>query len=310
MENAPATSSQTAKHHPQQFRVIEGTLYARQAVPSSHDIRIHRLGHGHTEATIQPHFTWYEVGNLSPQAVIDAAMSAGNVFVDGQWIPRQDNMAEKERRALRDRERASKRAVTKVRRLCKDRGLTSMITLTYKENVLDRERMARDFDVFMKRLRRALPDIQYVCVFERQKRGAWHAHIAVPRVLSHYMHKGTFVKSYTLIRAIWSAVVGGDDMGDADISKKGKRSRSPIKLAAYMSKYIGKGFGENEGDSYRASGRALPSPEVIRVHGPFTDASVRLLEIISDQIAAGAEYHHHFLDGGGVFVTLYLKPPK
>ena len=72
----------------------------------------------------------------------------------------------------------------------------------------DRARMARDFDVFMKRIRRIFPGFEYVCVFEEQKRGAWHAHLAVQRVQSHYLHKGVLVKSYDLLRAVWRAVVG------------------------------------------------------------------------------------------------------
>ena len=80
-----------------------------------------------------------------------------------------------------------------------------MLTLTYRENMTDRARMARDFDVFMKRIRRIFPGFEYVCVFEEQKRGAWHAHLAVQRVQSHYLHKGVLVKSYDLLRAVWRA---------------------------------------------------------------------------------------------------------
>ena len=51
--------------------------------------------------------------------------------------------------------------------------------------------MARSFGY---RLHEAHPShlswLQYVCVFEEQKRGAWHAHLAVQRVQSHYLHKG------------------------------------------------------------------------------------------------------------------------
>ena len=45
-----------------------------------------------------------------------------------------------------------------------------MLTLTYQENMTDRARMARDFDVFMKRIRRIFPAFEYVCVFEEQQR--------------------------------------------------------------------------------------------------------------------------------------------
>ena len=35
-----------------------------------------------------------------------------------------------------------------------------MLTLTYRENMMDRARMARDFDVFMKRIRRIFPGFE------------------------------------------------------------------------------------------------------------------------------------------------------
>ena len=104
--------------------------------------------------------------------------------------------------------------------------------------------MARDFDVFMKRIRRILPHFQYVCVFERQKRGAWHAHMAVQRVQSHYLHRGVLVKSYDLLRAVWRAVVGE---GNVDISKARRHSQRNIaKLAGYLSKYLSKTFDDGE----------------------------------------------------------------
>lgn len=306
MENASQLAKQST---PRQFRVIDGCLYARDLSPYAHDLRIHHLGHGHTEATIQPRYGWSEVGALSPHALSDAAMAQGNVFVDGAWVPRQESETDLLDRAARNRERSAKRARTKVRRLCKARGLNTMLTLTYRENMVDRDRMARDFDVFMKRARRVIPDLQYVCVFEQQKRGAWHAHIAVPRVLSHYLHKGQLVKSYDLLRALWRAVVGLDN-GNVDVARNRRVARSAAKLAAYMSKYIGKGFesGLGEGDSYRASGRGLPPPEVIRIASASgSDACMALLERLTDQIAAGAEFHHALLDGGGHYVSVYLK---
>jgi hypothetical protein len=183
-----------------------------------------------------------------------------------------------------------------------------MLTLTYRENMQDRERMARDFDVFIKRLRRVVPDFQYVCVFERQKRGAWHAHIAVPRVLAHYLHKGALVRSYDLLRSLWRAVVGSDN-GNVDVSRNKRIMRSPSKLAAYIAKYIGKGFADSDdgGDSYRASGRALPPPVVVRClssdgFAAFIDACT----LLGPEIERG-EFHSAFLDGGGAFLSITAK---
>ena len=152
-----------------------------------------------------------------------------------------------------------------------------MLTLTYQENMTDRARMARDFDVFMKRIRRIFPAFEYVCVFEEQQRGAWHAHIAVKRVLSHYLHKGALVKSYDLLRAVWRAVVG---KGNVDVSRARRHSQRNIsKLASYLTKYLTKTFEDGgAGDSYRASGKALPKPVVVR--SSVTDAGAAAIELI------------------------------
>ena len=51
------------------------------------------------------------------------------------------------------------------------------VTLTYAENMTDVKRLYRDIDVFMKRLKRRFPGIEYFLVVEPQARGAWHCHI-------------------------------------------------------------------------------------------------------------------------------------
>jgi hypothetical protein len=181
-----------------------------------------------------------------------------------------------------------------------------MITLTYRENMTDRSRMGRDFDVLVKRIRRVIPDFTYLCVFEQQKRGAWHAHIAVPRVLSHYLHRGVLVKSYDLLRTLWRAVVGADN-GNIDVSRSRRAGRSAAKLAAYMSKYITKGFldGSPVGDSYRSSGRSLPRPVVIQVNSTDPNAGVfAMLDLLSRDIADCGEFYSALLDCGGYFVNL------
>lgn len=53
------------------------------------------------------------------------------------------------------------------------------ITLTYKENMQDKERLMKDFDRFFKRLKRRLKEhkLDYIAVMEPQGRGAWHVHL-------------------------------------------------------------------------------------------------------------------------------------
>ena len=291
---------------PAKTRVIDGCLYVRDTKPFGFTHTVHDLGHGHHEALIMPRYGWSEVAALSPAAILDMAASEGCVWGDGAWQPSPSpTESELAFKAACTLERSSRRAKTKVRRLCKAKGLTTMITLTYRENQTDRVRMARDFDVFVKRLRRVVPDFQYVCVFEKQERGAYHAHIAVPRVLSHYLHKGMLVRSYALLRSIWRAVVGADN-GNIDVSRNKKMGRSAARLASYLSKYITKGFADSSGlgDSYRASGRALPPPVRVQVIGTCQiQAIVDLYYLLGPEIAASKEFHSALLDCGGYFVT-------
>jgi hypothetical protein len=178
-----------------------------------------------------------------------------------------------------------------------------MLTLTYQENMLDRSQMARDFDVFIKRVRRVVKGLEYVCVFERQKRGAWHAHIAVPRILSHYHHSGALVRSYDLLRSMWRGVIGAG--GNVDVSRNKRVGRSSAKLAGYLAKYIGKDMGSDaEGDSYRASGRALPAAVVFRSHPKLWDAYCDLITLISCDMSSTSRMHEAWLDTGGAFVSI------
>lgn len=284
-------------------RVIEGCLYARTDGPYAFDIRVHDLGHGQVEATAMPVYGWHEVDALSDGARADYAACLAN----------PPPLSEKELldRAAANRDRATKRARTKVRRLAKAKGLATLLTLTYRENMTDRERMKRDFDVFMKRLRRVVPTVEYICVFERQKRGAWHAHIAVQRVLPFYVRKGVMVKSYDLLRSMWRGVVGSDN-GNVDVSRNRRVQRSAAKLAVYLAKYIGKDLGADLSkweNSYSASGRALPDAVSERLLGATaSDAVQAMADLLGAELSSGCEFYQALLEGGGVYWC--LSPPE
>ena len=284
-------------------RVIDGTLYVRSAQPYAFDLRIHDLGHGHVEATALPRYGWREVEALSPLAAADYARS----MVEAPALSPQELLD----RAAANRERSTRRARTQVRRLAKAKGLTVLLTLTYRENMVDRERMARDFDAFIKRVRRVIPGFEYVCVFERQKRGAWHAHIAVQRILSHYAHKGAMVRSYDLLRSMWRGIVGPDN-GNVDVSRNKRVNRSAAKLAAYLSKYIGKTFDQAERhvNSYSASGRALPAAVEERVlSGDQLVAVNALCGLLATELGAPCDFHQAWIEGGGVYIPI-SPPPR
>jgi len=287
-----------------QFRYADGALFRRDPKPYAHDLRILDLGSGQVEAIAMPRYAWTEV-DAPQEALENAALAQDHQWsqAKGEWLKTEPTEAELLDRAARNRERSARRARTQVRRLVKWKRLDTMLTLTYRENMEDRARMARDFDVFLKRVRRVLPGFEYVCVFERQKRGAWHAHLAVQRVQSHYLVKGVLVKSYDLLRAIWRAVAGE---GNVDVSKARKhRHKGVCKLAGYLSKYLSKSFEEGgEGNSYRASGRALPKATVIRSMETEQHAVAEELMRLMRSFWPRGEFYGAYLDGGGYYLAL------
>jgi hypothetical protein len=154
-----------------------------------------------------------------------------------------------------------------------------------------------------------------VCVFETQKRGAWHAHIAVPRVLSHYLSKGQLIRSYDLLRSMWRGVVGsfeGKPGGNVDVSRNKRVNRSASKLATYISKYIGKTFDQADKhvNSYSASGRSVP-PSVVHFAAGVDqwDAIAQLAELVSYDLRPNGEFHLALLqDCGGAYICVGPPP--
>lgn len=286
------------------IRTISGSLYVREAVPYAHDLKIHNLGL-HCEGVAIPRYRWSEVDALSPLAAADAESCVGKIFVDGEWLPApppSDN--DKLGYASENRERSARRARAAVRRRVKLFELSTMLTLTYAENVLERERIRRDVDVMLKRIKRLIPDFSYVCVFERQKRGAWHAHIACKTVQSHYFHRGKMVQSYALLRAMWRAVVGVRG-GNIDVSRGRAVKRSTGRLSGYLSKYIGKGLADGEpGDSYSASGK-LPRPDTTRfLGGNLQDAGQELIRLAQNAFSGMCEFYAMEISETAYFCSL------
>lgn len=62
------------------------------------------------------------------------------------------------------------------------------ITLTYAENQTDNVQVTKDFKVFMKKVRRRYPNMEYINVLEPQGRGAWHMHVLFKQLNSDYLY--------------------------------------------------------------------------------------------------------------------------
>lgn len=152
------------------------------------------------------------------------------------------------RGASEDREqnedRAVRRAKSRLRQLILTAGADHLLTLTYRENVTDYDRACGDLSRFVRLVKGHMPAWIYIAVPERQKRGAWHWHIAV---------RGR--QDVILLRALWRQVVGE---GNIDVvPPKGTGHRRKLALIRYLGKYLAKGFSEDDrqlnGRRYRAS---------------------------------------------------------
>lgn len=117
-----------------------------------------------------------------------------------------------------------------LRQHCMAKKVDRLLTLTYRDNMQDRRRCYEDCVRFITRARAVNLLRVYVAVAEQQKRGAWHVHIAI----RGYMPVLT-------LRRLWRNVVG-ELGGNIDIAyrHRGDQANSPWRIAAYLSKYIGK----------------------------------------------------------------------
>lgn len=144
--------------------------------------------------------------------------------------------------------RSAARAKAKCRLVCKTMMVNSLWTLTYRENVTDRDTVLAHMKEFVRRVRRVLPDLRYVWTLENQTRGAYHVHMATHALPKVFLQGGYAVKSWDLMRRIWRSVVGdlGGNFDEAkDRSKwrrKGSQQRSAAAIARYISKYVTKSF--------------------------------------------------------------------
>lgn len=117
--------------------------------------------------------------------------------------------------------RTFKRLRALINTNCTDWRRLRWITLTYAENMTDRERLYDDFKKFMKRFRRAYGACEYIVVVEPQERGAWHVHM-----IGIFGRRAPFIENAEL-REIW---------GHGFVSVKSLKNVDNI--GAYLSAYL------------------------------------------------------------------------
>lgn len=68
-----------------------------------------------------------------------------------------------------------------IKGFCKDygigRGNTFFLTITFKSNVIDKGEAVKYWNKLRTQLTKVYKLFRYICVYERQNRGAWHMHI-------------------------------------------------------------------------------------------------------------------------------------
>lgn len=218
------------------IRIVDGIAYLGEP-GSTFSVRAVELGNGHLEVSAVRDTAWKEL-SWEPQVMSD---HLEKLRLDSEDA---DLLAEKAARALK---MAANRAKTRVRRLCKAMGADTLLTLTYRANELDLDRVKRDLKEFNRRMCRELSSFRFVAAFEKQARGAWHCHLATAGIPAAFLKRGALgklfrVKSFDVIRAVWRSVTK-DRGGTINVSRRKSHSlSSAAKIAAYLSKYVTKDF--------------------------------------------------------------------
>lgn len=254
-------------------------------ISDEHEVILHDLGHGQREASISRTVWWEHAGTMSDEAYA--------MYLEQVELHKDDPD-----KILANRERAARRAKTKVRRICKSLGVDALLTLTYHANMQDLEACKKHMKEFVRRVRKLIPGFAYVAAFERQKRGAWHVHMAVHKLPFKLAWAGTKVKSYSVIRAVWRRVVG-ELGGNIDEARKKRHSRkSPAQMAAYISKYILKAFeeGEDHSNRYSSSSYSLPAPVRMRF---MSESMADLIALVYSELGSDGTLTNPWLSPWG-----------
>ena len=259
---------------------------------------------GHSELSFKPLVEWVESDSPAPLPFDEYVQQ-----FDGEKLA--DRLKERELELLerreKQREKNAQRAKAACRWVIKSQGLNEMLTLTYRENQLDRDLCKKHFKEWVRRMKAALGgQFVYCASFERQDRGAMHVHIACHKLPSHGTIKNAKVKAFDLGTRIWRSIVGADN-GLCYVGAKGKngkkrRNLTIAKLAAYVSKYIMKDYHESplEKNRYsRSDGIQLPKA----THTKFYNLPLsEMIELAFHCADGDVVVSHHFQSdryGGG-----------
>ena len=199
-----------------------------------------------------------------PDGQCEVSVTKERFFV-GAALPRKPHAkrGESEKREENDDD-SGRRAKKNVRMCCKAIGADRMVTLTYRENMIDRDTALKHWKAFCRRLGKH-STFHYVAVIEEQQRGALHFHVAV---------RGR--QNYVLQRSVWQRVLGlgaaGEQLGQVNVRdphRFGFGQNGAHKLASYIAKYCSKEMqarGLDQKRYFRSRGVVLPDVHTVRLN--------------------------------------------
>lgn len=176
-----------------------------------------------------------------------------------------------------NQDRAARRAKSRMRKVVLSIKADHLLTLTYRQNMMDFDQAYIDLTKFIRLVRNDLPQWMYIAVAEKQKRGAWHWHLAV--------HGRQDVAR---LRQAWLKIVKD---GNIDVAPpKGKSQHRQLALVSYLSKYLAKTFADsnhqlNARRYHVARGVNVPSQSV-RLPVNETNATQFALDTLQNKVGS------------------------
>ncbi|QHI96748.1 hypothetical protein GT347_01315 [Xylophilus rhododendri] len=253
------------------------------------ELRAFDLGHGQLEA-VCTHQTYLQE--------LDWTLDQMQDHLDMVAADKEDRAEEIHEANLL---RSARRAKSEVRRLCKALGADILLTLTYRQNQQDRELCKKHVKEFARRMRKALGgEFRAIAGFERQKRGAYHVHLATVRLPFWMSRKdGVVVRSYDLIRSIWRSVTK-EWGGNIDVQRRKRYAhKSPAAIAAYIAFYITKEFldGKRWSNRYASYGDVnAPAPLLMGIYPCMYAALLDAFALVLDHQMVKDAFLHRFQD--------------
>lgn len=285
------------------IRIIDGVAY-EVTRSGSFKVKAHDLGNGHLEVS-------YRKQEVMSELDWTKARIGDHEDMMEKW--RETHEDERRERALKV---AANRAKTRARKLCKANGVDTMLTLTYRANETDLAKCKADLKAFNRRMVKLLPEFGFIAFFERQKRGAWHVHMATARIPAAFERVNATgqrykVKSFDVIRAIWRSVTE-ERGGNIDISRRKRSDRTAARIASYIAKYIAKSFAEGEKGSNRWTKYGftdIPKPVDLGTVTNGLDALDVAFALMGKTHQVVTNFFSHFGDWGFFSCELY-SPSK